>query len=195
MAKLSNYNLAICLLVATGGFSYGFGAGSFPASTGQPGFYIYYDLDPSSLCRFIHVAWNPRYYLRLRADSVGNRHRSYPQRHQCSLFLRRCSRSNRSMLRSRLAGTQESPSIAGVLALIGGALVAGSVIIPMLIVVRILQGGGVGMLLALVPLYLTEVSPPQRRGFLTGLSTLSFGLGYVVYVLTTVQSQDLADEI
>lgn len=63
----------------------------------------------------------------------------------------------------------------------------------MLIVVRILQGGGVGMLLALVPLYLTEVSPPQRRGFLTGLSTLSFGLGYVVYVLATAQSPSIAD--
>ena len=80
-------------------------------------------------------------------------------------------------------GRKKALATAGVLALIGGALVAGSVVIPMLIVVRILQGGGVGMLLALVPLYLTEVSPPQRRGFLTGLSTLSFGLGYVVYVL------------
>lgn len=38
------------------------------------------------------------------------------------------------------------------------------------------------MLLALVPLYLTEVAPPHRRGVLTGLTTMSFGLGYTSYV-------------
>ena len=53
----------------------------------------------------------------------------------------------------------------------------------MLIVVRILQGFGLGMLLALVPLYLAEVSPPQWRGVLTGLTSLSFGLGYAIYAL------------
>jgi len=52
----------------------------------------------------------------------------------------------------------------------------------MLIVVRLLQGAGLGMLLALVPLYLTEVAPPRTRGFLTGLTTLSFGTGYIMYV-------------
>ncbi len=52
----------------------------------------------------------------------------------------------------------------------------------MLVVVRVLQGAGVGMLIALVPMYLTEVSPPHIRGFMAGLSTLSFGLGYVAYV-------------
>jgi MFS family permease len=58
--------------------------------------------------------------------------------------------------------------------------VAGSVVVPMLVIVRMLQGVGVGMLLALVPLYLTEVAPPRTRGFLTGLTTLSFGMGYVI---------------
>jgi MFS family permease len=75
-------------------------------------------------------------------------------------------------------GRKKALAIAAVFALIGGALAAGSVAIAMLIVVRILQGCGLGMLLCLVPLYLTEVAPPHRRGFLTGLTTMSFGLGY-----------------
>ena len=57
-------------------------------------------------------------------------------------------------------------------------LVAGSVAVPMLIIVRSLQGFGVGMLLCLVPLYLSEVAPPKRRGLLTGLTATSFGLGF-----------------
>ena len=49
----------------------------------------------------------------------------------------------------------------------------------MIIAVRLLHGFGLGMLICLVPLYLTEVAPPHRRGLLSGLSTLSFGMGYV----------------
>lgn len=67
MAKLSNYNIGICLLVATGGFSYGFGTGSFPASTGQLGFYTYYNLDPSSSCE---SSWRSSWALVSCCDDV-----------------------------------------------------------------------------------------------------------------------------
>jgi MFS family permease len=50
----------------------------------------------------------------------------------------------------------------------------------MLIPVRMPHGFGLGMLIYLVPLYLTEVAPPQKRGLLSGLTTLRFGMGYVV---------------
>lgn len=59
---------------------------------------------------------------------------------------------------------------------------AGSVAVPMLVVSRVLQGFGMGMLNTLVPLYLVEVSPPRQRGILTGLTILSFGLGTMRYV-------------
>lgn len=85
-------------------------------------------------------------------------------------------------------GRRKSLCIAGIIALLGGALTAGSVAVPMLIVFRMVQGVGLGMLLALVPLYLTEVAPPRTRGFLTGLTTLSFGTGYVMYVSVTNKS-------
>ena len=81
-------------------------------------------------------------------------------------------------------GRKKSLAIAAICALIGGALAAGSTTIAMLIVVRLLQGCGLGMLLCLVPLYLTEVAPPHRRGLLSGLTTMSFGMGYLVYVRT-----------
>lgn len=45
MAKLTGYNLAIGLVVALGGLSYGFITGAFATSLGQPGFYMYFSLD------------------------------------------------------------------------------------------------------------------------------------------------------
>ena len=187
MAKLTYYNIAIALVVASGGFSYGFAASSLPASIGQPGFYEYYALDPDSLRKSsthldlgslpLDCALTQRVIDTANVLSATN-----------ALFFFGCA--NGAISQCWLAdwlGRKKALAVAGILALIGSALVAGSVVIPMLIVVRILQGAGVGMLLCLVVLYLTEVSPPHVRGFLTGLSTLSFGLGYVVYVVTAVQ--------
>ncbi|KAK5047231.1 hypothetical protein LTR84_006753 [Exophiala bonariae] len=48
MAKLTNYNIGIALVVALGGFSFGFGSSSFITSIGQPGFYLFFALDPTS---------------------------------------------------------------------------------------------------------------------------------------------------
>ena len=45
MAKLSNYNRLICVIVGLSGFSYGFGFAVFVTSIGQPGFYTYFQLD------------------------------------------------------------------------------------------------------------------------------------------------------
>jgi MFS family permease len=52
----------------------------------------------------------------------------------------------------------------------------------MLITTRILHGFGLGMLICLVPLYLTEVSPAHCRGVMSGMTVMGFGLGYVAYV-------------
>lgn len=79
-------------------------------------------------------------------------------------------------------GRKKAFAVAGWSSLIGSALITGAVVIEMLITVRVLHGFGLGMLICLVPLYLTEVAPPSRRGLLSGLTTFSFAMGYVVYV-------------
>ena len=43
--KLTGYDIAICMVVALGGFTYGFGFAVFVLSIGQPGFYTYFNLD------------------------------------------------------------------------------------------------------------------------------------------------------
>lgn len=50
MAKLTLYNIRVCVVVTIASFSFGFGASIFVTSVGQPGFYSYYNLDPTSHC-------------------------------------------------------------------------------------------------------------------------------------------------
>ncbi|KIV93515.1 hypothetical protein PV10_04726 [Exophiala mesophila] len=156
MAKLTSYNIAIALVVTLGGFSFGFGSSSFITSIGQPGFYLYFNLDPaSSHTASIITAINALYCFGAAVGSIGQ-----------SWFADKWGRKKALLL-------------AGVIALVGNALVAGSVAIGMMIACRIIQGCGLGALLALVPIYLAEVAPPRSRGLLTGLTVLSFGFGFV----------------
>lgn len=67
---------------------------------------------------------------------------------------------------------------AALVALLGGALAAGSVHIAMLIVVRVLQGSGLGALATLTPVYLAESSTKEKRGMLTGLHGFFLVAGY-----------------
>lgn len=78
-------------------------------------------------------------------------------------------------------GRKKAFALAASFSFIGGALLAGSVAVTMLIVVRLPQGFGLGILLSLVPVYLTEIAPPRRRGVLSGLTTWSFTIGYLMY--------------
>lgn len=76
-------------------------------------------------------------------------------------------------------GRRKALFAAGVVSVIGTAVVAGSVNLPQLFVFRFVTGLGVGQLLALVPLYISEVAPPHRRGLLTAGTGCSFSLGYL----------------
>ena len=77
-------------------------------------------------------------------------------------------------------GRRMALCINGVVVTIGGALQAGSVAIPMFIVFRFVAGWGTGALVTLVPLYQSEVSPPQIRGLLVGMHGVMLCVGYTV---------------
>ncbi|KAJ9614304.1 hypothetical protein H2200_002440 [Cladophialophora chaetospira] len=157
MAKLTVYNIRVCAVVTIAAFSYGFGASVFVTSVGQPGFFEYYKLDPQSLhTADILSAINATFFA---GCGIG--------------ALLQCWAADRVGRRGALA-------IAAAFSLVGSALVAGSVHIAMLSVMRVIQGIGLGMLLALVPLYLTEVAPPKHRGVLTGSTQFSTGIGYII---------------
>jgi MFS family permease len=137
------------MIVALGSFTYGFGFAAFATSIGQPGFYDYFKLSlegpTAAYTNHILGAVNALFFF---GASVG--------------AVTAGPVADKIGRRWALLG-------AATAAIIGGALAAGSVHIAMLIIVRILQGGGLGALATLTPIYLAEASTPQKRGMLTGL--------------------------
>lgn len=77
-------------------------------------------------------------------------------------------------------GRRRAFQVAAAWSAVGGALFAGAVNIHMFVAVRVIQGVGIGIILSLCPLYITEVAPPQYRGIFTGCVAVTFGFGYIV---------------
>ncbi|KAK2786767.1 hypothetical protein FQN52_007653 [Onygenales sp. PD_12] len=70
--------------------------------------------------------------------------------------------------------------VGGVLAAFGGALQGGAVTIAMLVAGRFIAGLAIGLMSATVPVYCSEVAPPQIRGLLAGMQQWMIGCGFVV---------------
>lgn len=67
-----------------------------------------------------------------------------------------------------------------IVAVISGALLAGSVNVGMFIAFRFFAGAAAFMLLAAVPLYSTEIVPPNARGMIVGAHGATLSIGYVL---------------
>ncbi|KAJ4349352.1 uncharacterized protein N0V89_007966 [Didymosphaeria variabile] len=131
---------------------------SFATSIGQPGFFAYFNLSTTgpgaSYTNSIIGAVNALFFF---GACLGG------------LF---------SGPTAQRIGRKWSLFGAALISIVGGALTAGSVHVAMLIVVRILQGSGLGALATLVPIYLSEASTPSKRGMLTGLHGFFLVSGY-----------------
>ncbi|CAG8017445.1 unnamed protein product [Penicillium salamii] len=66
---------------------------------------------------------------------------------------------------------------ANVIFLIGSAIQAGAQDLPMIFISRFITGVSIGMLSMVVPLYLSEVAPPELRGSLVALQQLAITCG------------------
>lgn len=71
-----------------------------------------------------------------------------------------------NMWSSERLGRKRSIQLGCVISIVGAAIMTGSVDIPMFIVARFIMGFGIGILVTLVPLYQSEVSPAESRGLM-----------------------------
>jgi MFS family permease len=83
-----------------------------------------------------------------------------------------------NMWSSEYFGRKRSLQLGCCISIVGAAIMTGSVDIPMFIVSRFIMGFGIGVLVTLVPLYQSEVSPPESRGLMVGLHGVLIGFSY-----------------
>ncbi|KIW36469.1 uncharacterized protein PV06_11284 [Exophiala oligosperma] len=151
---LSLVQFAIVLLVALGSLSYGYSASIISTTLGQPTFLSYFHLDRASNATQLIGAMNGLFQ---GGGLIG----------ALSCF---CLADN--------FGRKKALMAAALLTIIGGGLQSGSVHIAMYIVARLITGIAVGALLTLVPLYQSEIAPPQIRGLLVGMHGTMICAGY-----------------
>ncbi|PBP20311.1 hypothetical protein BUE80_DR008963 [Diplocarpon rosae] len=74
---------------------------------------------------------------------------------------------------------------------LGSALQTASIHYPMLVAARFIGGVGIGMLSMVVPLYISEISPPEIRGSLLVFEAFSIVFGIVVSFWITYGSKEI----
>ncbi|KAI3334246.1 high-affinity glucose transporter [Ustulina deusta] len=77
-------------------------------------------------------------------------------------------------------GRKTAIQTGAVIWVIGCIIVAASVNVPMLIVGRIINGFSVGICSAQVPVYISEISPPSKRGRLIGMQQWAITWGIAI---------------
>lgn len=97
---------------------------------------------------------------------------------------KRSSCSLSTFLSKKLAGRKSAIQIGAVIWIIGCIIVSAAQNIPMLIVGRIINGFCVGICSAQVPVYITEIAPPTKRGRLVGAQqwAITWGIMIMFYI-------------
>ncbi|KAL2671512.1 hypothetical protein Neosp_014102 [[Neocosmospora] mangrovei] len=86
---------------------------------------------------------------------------------------------------------KRSLMVAVVVFVIGSAIQTGAIDYTMLIIGRFIGGIGIGQLSMVVPLYISEISPPEIRGSLLVFEELSIVIGIVVAFWITYGTKDM----
>ncbi|KAI0472713.1 general substrate transporter [Xylariaceae sp. FL0804] len=77
-------------------------------------------------------------------------------------------------------GRKKTIQIGAIIWVVGSIIVCASVSIPMLIVGRVVNGLSVGICSAQVPVYISELSPPSKRGRLIGMQQWAITWGIAI---------------
>ncbi|PLB50585.1 putative hexose carrier protein [Aspergillus steynii IBT 23096] len=152
---VSRYVVLIALVVALGGFVYGVDSGIIATTLGHDSF-KYYMFGPSGKNAALTGAIVSLY-------NVGQAVGTFGAGYSANRFSRRWT-----------------ICASAVIAIIGTILQTAAVNPGMMIAGRFLAGVGCGILLAVVPIYIAEVSPPKQRGMIVGLQGFMISIGFFV---------------
>jgi sugar porter (SP) family MFS transporter len=153
------FNLIVVLYVALGSTACSYGLSVIGSTIGQPTFYTGLKMAPPGQPGYSHTANLISAYNGVNSGGaiLGAGFTSW--------F-------------ANWAGRKRSIQLGAFILVIGGALSAGSVNPAMFIVARTIAGIGIGMLITSIPMYQSEVSTPESRGFMCCMHGVMFAVGY-----------------
>ncbi|KAI9710317.1 MAG: hypothetical protein M1820_002812 [Bogoriella megaspora] len=158
--RIPNYfNLLVVIYVALGSTACSYGMAIIGSTVGQPTFYTSLNMAPPG---------TPGY------DKTANLLSAYNGVNAAGSIFGAAF----TAWFAQWAGRKRNIQLGAVIVTIGGALCAGSVDVAMFIVSRFIAGFGIGMLITAIPMYQSEVSTPESRGFMTCMHGIMFAVGY-----------------
>ncbi|RWA07856.1 hypothetical protein EKO27_g7241 [Xylaria grammica] len=156
----SFYNNVVIAFAALGSFSYGYCASVFGSVIGLPGWYVYFDLPMTGEEGYAEKT-TPVIATANGVISAGGG--------VGSLF---------AMWSADALGRRASIQLGAFFSLLGGALQGSAVNLPMFQAGRFIAGVGIGLLVVVCPMYMSELAPVERRGWLVGHHAIFLVIGY-----------------
>ena len=154
--KLNLNNVLILFFAGLGSMTYGYTASIIGTTLGQPTFIKYFNLDTRSNATDLISATNGVFQT---GGVIGT---------MCLPWI------------SDRWGRKWGIAFAAILAIISGAFLAGSTNIGEFIFFRLIAGASAFMILAAVPIWMSEVVPIDLRGALVDVHAVMLLLGYVI---------------
>ncbi|KAK5046770.1 hypothetical protein LTR84_007123 [Exophiala bonariae] len=154
------YNILMLLIMAVGSLAFGYANAVIATVAAQPSFILTFDLDKRANANELIGLINSLYFAGGFAGCLS------------------------SSFGSDRWGRRWGIAIPTLITILAAALMAGSVNIGMFIFFRFASGFGGFMLLAAIPVWMSEVAPPSIRGALVSVHNLALLIGYSVATWT-----------
>jgi MFS family permease len=154
--RINAYNVAILCFVGLGSMTYGYTASIIVTTLGQPSFISYFGLDTRPNATELIATTNGLFQT---GGVIG------------TLALPWVSDKY---------GRKWGMAVSAILAIVSGAVLAGSTHIAEFIVFRFIAGASAFMVLAAVPIWMNEVVPVDFRGGLVDIHAVALIFGYMI---------------
>ncbi|KAL2406535.1 MFS-type transporter criB [Exophiala dermatitidis] len=154
--KLNVHTCAVLVVLGFGSLTYGYTASIIGTTLGQPSFIKYFDLDTRSNATDLMSTMNGLFQA---GGVIG------------TLCLPKVADKY---------GRRWACAVSALLAVISGAIMAGSVNVGMFIAFRFVAGASAFMILAAVPILMNEIVPVHMRGALVDVHGFMLVTGYTI---------------
>ncbi|EHA28454.1 hypothetical protein ASPNIDRAFT_212511 [Aspergillus niger ATCC 1015] len=161
-SQTSTYNRLVTIFVAVGSMTYGYCSSIISSTIGQPGWFTYFNLPQEGEPGYASIT-TPAISTANGVFSAGGAVGTLFIMWSCDYF-----------------GRKFNIQLGAFFSMFGGALQGGSNSLKMFQAGRFVCGLGIGILVTVCPMYLSEMSSAFRRGWLVGHHAIFLVFGYML---------------